>query len=271
MSEPLSAARPAPRAPRLVAAIARSWDEVEESQALRHRIFAGEMGARLYGPRPGLDSDRFDAYCDHLLVREAETGALVASTRLLSDVAAIQAGSFYSATEFELGGVLAAPGRLLEVGRTCVAAGWRNGATIGVLWAGLARHVSAHGFDALIGCASIPLADGGRNARAIRHVVEREHLAPVSLRARPRLALPDGPVATGEPSFPPLLKAYLRLGAWVCGELSWDPEFNVADALIFLDVHRLNARHHRHFVARTGDPAGALLGGVGQPSQPAAP
>ncbi len=239
------------QAPKLSVRLAASWDEVSQSQALRHRVFAVEKGARLMGPRPGLDEDRFDRFCDHLLVRDA-AGAVVASTRLLSDVAAVRAGGYYSETEFEIDPVLKLPGRILEVGRTCVAEGHRNGATIAVLWCGLAAYLEAHGFDYLIGCASIDLADGGFGAQTLIHRLRREHSSPTALRVRPRRPWhgPAYPRESEEVRVPPLLKAYVRLGAWVCGEPAWDPGFGSADLFILLDAKRLESRYARHFVER---------------------
>lgn len=247
---------PPAEAPRLAARLAASWDEVAEAQALRHRVFAGEMGARLASRRPGLDEDRFDRFCDHLLVRRAESGEVVACSRLLSDVAAVRAGGYYSQTEFDLDAVLALPGRILEVGRTCVAPGYRNGATIAVLWCGLADYVGAHGFDYLIGCASIDVADGGFGAQKLIHRLRRERSSPPELRVKPRRrwAGPAYPRESEELRVPALLKAYMRLGAWVCGEPAWDPAFNCADLFILLETRRLEQRYARHFLGRSAEP-----------------
>lgn len=247
---------PAEAPSRLQAKLAASWDEVAEAQALRHRIFAGEKGARLSGRRPGLDEDRFDRFCDHLLVRDEETGQVVACTRLLSDVAAVRAGGYYSETEFEIGSVLALPGRILEVGRTCVAQGHRYGAAIAVLWCGLAAYLETHRFDYLIGCASIDVSDGGFGAQKVIQRLRREHSSPRELRVRPRRrwAGPAYPREQEEPRLPPLLKAYTRLGAWVCGDPAWDPDFNCADLFILLDAKRLASRYSRHFVERSRAP-----------------
>lgn len=236
----------------LVGRLASSAAEVEEAQRLRYRIFAEERGARLSGLRPGHDVDRFDRFCDHLLVRDRGTGELVATTRLLSDVGAVKAGGFYSETEFELGAVLAIPGRHLEVGRTCVAPGYRTGATIAALWQGVARVLADRRFDYLMGCASIELGDGGYGAQRIFGQLRRRHLSPAPLRVKPKQSW-SGPayLRDAEPvSMPPLLKAYMRLGAWVCGDLAYDPEFNTADVFILLPARRIEPRYARHFLGR---------------------
>ena len=231
-------------------ALARSRAEIEAGQRLRYAIFAGEMGATLHNRIPGLDHDRFDAYCQHLLVREG-SGRIVACTRLLTPEGARRAGGFYSQTEFDLTPVLALPGRLLEIGRTCVDPDYRNGATISTLWSGLATFIAEQRMDYLIGCASMPLGADGSEARALYAELAARHLVPEALRVKPHLPLPrrDG-VAWSEYAVPPLLKAYLRLGAQIGGEPCLDPDFHVADVFILLASQRIERRYARHFLDR---------------------
>src|SRR5688500_11443689 len=87
---------------RYTVTLARSEEDVRAAQRLRHDVFAGEMGALLAGPQPGLDVDPFDAYCDHLLVRETLTGQVVGTSRLLPPERAAVAGRLYSEGEFDL-------------------------------------------------------------------------------------------------------------------------------------------------------------------------
>ena len=124
----------------LVVGFASSFAEIREAQRLRYQVFAGEMGAHLHTPMPGLDYDQFDAYCRHLLVRDSATGQVVGYTRLLTAEQAQQAGGFYSQTEFDIRPILQLPGRFMEVGRTCIHPDYRNGATIATLWSGLATY-----------------------------------------------------------------------------------------------------------------------------------
>jgi len=150
------------RAGRLFVELAASDTEVRESQALRYRVFAEELGARLDSAVARLDRDPYDDYCHHLLVRELDPGEVVASTRLLSEPKAVEAGGFYSESELDLTNIrrLGAQGaRLLEIGRTCVNPAFRSGAAIAVLWSGLVEYIKLHGFDYLFGCASVELRD----------------------------------------------------------------------------------------------------------------
>lgn len=234
-------------------AFARNREEVQETQRLRYRIFAGELGAQLVAEEPGIDADRYDRYCRHLTVRTAK-GRLVASTRILTDEMAQGAGGFYSAAEFDLGMIHHMPGRTMEIGRTCVDAGFRNGAVIGLLWQGIGQFIARHGFDYLFGCASISLADGGASAHAILRDIRSRYLAPAWQRVLPYQGLPqaDGPLPE-RPRLPPLLKAYLSLGARACGEPYWDREFNCADVLMLLSVPELHPRYARHFLGRPAE------------------
>jgi putative hemolysin len=238
----------APRA--LGVALARSREEIQAAQRLRYAIFAGEMGARLHNRLPGLDHDRLDGYCQHLIVRDA-LGQVVGCTRILTAEAARRAGGFYSQTEFDLAPVLALPGRFMEIGRTCVHPDYRNGATISTLWSGLAAFIAEQQMDYLIGCASIPLGEDGSEARALYAELAQRHLVPEPLRVRPHLPLPrhDG-MARSDYTVPPLLKAYLRLGARIGGEPCLDPDFKVADVFILLSTRRIERRYARHFLDR---------------------
>jgi putative hemolysin len=243
----------APTRSKLYVELARDAEEVRESQRLRYRVFAEEMGARLKGDEGGLDIDRFDAHCQHLLVRESASGRVVGSTRLLTDQGAAAAGAFYSEGEFDIRPVLALAGRRLEVGRTCIAPEYRQGAAIAVLWSGLAGFIHLHHIDYLFGCASIELDDGGVRAGAIMQRLRQHAMAQEQLQVQPRLPLPEADLPVEEnltAPMPPLLKAYVRLGARACGEPCWDPDFKVADVLMLLDVDELNPAYSRHFLDR---------------------
>lgn len=239
-------------AARFQVSFAQSPAEVLESQRLRYRIFALELGASIEGGEQGIDCDEYDLWCRHLLVRETESGRLVASTRILTDDQAPNAGGFYSAGEFDLAMLDALPGRIMEIGRTCVDPEFRNGAVIATLWQGIAAHVTAEGFDYLIGCASIGLDDGGAAAHAILQQIRARHLSPERQRVRPFYPLPavDGARAP-KVRMPPLLKAYLSLGAKACGDAYWDRDFNCADVFMLLNVSDLNPRYARHFMERS--------------------
>ncbi|WP_345044199.1 GNAT family N-acetyltransferase [Streptomyces sannanensis] len=246
------AALPAPPAGSgYLVSLARDQHDVRAAQRLRHQVFAGEMGARLEGPEPGLDIDAFDAYCDHLLVREQATGEVVGTYRVLPPDRARVAGRLYSDGEFDLGRLDPIRHDLVEVGRSCVHPDHRNGAVIALVWAGLARYMSRTGHTWLAGCCSIPLADGGTLAAGTWDTVAAKHLAPEEYRVTPlRPWSPEGiERPAGRTEIPALLRGYLRLGAWVCGEPAYDPDFGVADLYVLLSLRRTNPRYLRHFLS----------------------
>jgi len=229
--------------------MARHLDEVREAQRLRWKVFAEEVGARLTTPEPGLDIDFYDAYCEHLLVRDQDSGEVVGTYRILSPENAKRVGSYYSENEFDLTRLQHLRGRMVELGRSCVHADYRSGGVITLLWAGLAEYLLRNGHEYLIGCASIGMADGGHNAAAIWHAVKTKHLAPIEWRVFPRCRLPlESLESTAAPVLPPLVKGYFRLGCHVCGEPAWDPDFNTADLPILLPLKNLNPAYARHFM-----------------------
>ncbi|GGR91126.1 MULTISPECIES: GNAT family N-acetyltransferase [Streptomyces] len=242
---------PQPAAPaRYTVTLAHDEADVRAAQRLRHDVFAGEMGALLATPEPGHDIDAFDAYCDHLLVREEATGQIVGTYRLLPPERAAVAGRLYSDGEFDLTALDAIRPRLVEVGRSCVHPDHRDGAVIGLIWAGIARYMTDRGHEWLAGCCSVPLADGGALAAGTWQRVRERHLAPEEFRVRPLLpwtAPAHAPAARTE--LPALLRGYLRLGAWVCGEPAHDPGFGVADLYVLLSMRRVDPRYLRHFLS----------------------
>lgn len=234
---------------RFTTLIAQESRLVRAAQALRYHVFAEEMGAELHTLEPGYDVDEVDAYCDHLIVMDTRLDKVIGCTRLLSDDQARRLGRFYSESEFNLGGVLSLPGRFLEVGRTCVDSTYRGGAVIASLWSGLAAYAQAGDFDYLMGCASIPPGPSGFAVDAVYRQIEDHQIGPQSLSVIPRHPVPAWKRCTRDESgIPPLLQAYLRLGAWVCGEPCWDEDFNCMDVFILLDLERLQTRYEKRFI-----------------------
>ncbi|MDB5973556.1 MAG: ornithine-acyl-ACP acyltransferase [Nevskia sp.] len=249
------------------AALAVSWAATEEdvraALRLRFQVFAGEMGARL-GPdalQSGLDRDRFDPYCDHLLVRAVggpHDGMLLGTYRVLPPSGARLAGGFYSDREFDLGPLHALRPRALELGRSCVHPDWRSGGVILALWSALGQYMVRRRLDTMIGCASISLQDGAAHAAAIWHGLRQKYLADAAWQVRPRrpLALCGAPGSMAvaharfAPATPPLIKGYLRCGARLLGPPSHDPAFNTADLPIMLRLDQLEPRYRKHFLGQ---------------------
>lgn len=234
--------------------LARDDRDVRDAQRLRHQVFATEMGAHLSSPDPALDVDFFDRFCDHLLVREEATGSVVGTHRLLPPRGAAQAGRLYSHGEFDLTMLDPIRRDLVEAGRSCVHPRHRDGGAIALMWAGIARYLTDRGHEWLGGCCSVPLSDGGTLAAGVQDTVDARYLSPPEYRVRPRTPWRHADVTRPErATLPPLLRGYLRLGAWVCGEPAHDPEFGVADFYVLLSLRRTDPRYLRRFLALTAD------------------
>jgi putative hemolysin len=248
---------------------------IEAAQRLRYDVFTSTPGFTLpttgaHGPR---DVDRFDEYCDHLLVRDDDTGELVGCYRMLAPAGAIAAGGLYTATEFDVDAFDPLRSSLVEMGRAVVRDGHRNGGVVLLMWAGILAYLDKYGYDYVTGCVSVPIgseADGdapGRQLRGVRDFILGRHAAPPQYRVRPyRPVLIDGKTlddiaAPPRPAVPALLRGYLRLGAQVCGEPAHDPEFGVGDFCVLLDKRRADTRYLRRLrsVSAASQMTGAMV------------
>ena len=237
--------------PSLAISWARHQDEIEEAQRLRYKIFVEEMGARLPKTKTGLDQDLFDNWCDHLLVRDEETLRVVGTYRVLTPHKAAQLGSLYSESEFDLTRLAHLRPKMVELGRSCVHQDYRSGNVIMALWSGLGRYMQQGGYDTMLGCASVSIADGGHCAASLYSKLSHSHLASIEYRAFPRLPLPVESLNQQlEVDPPPLVKGYLRLGAKICGAPAWDPDFNTADFLTLLRLGDMHPRYAKHFLGK---------------------
>jgi len=243
--------------------LARGPEDVLAAQRLRYRVFYEEMSAE---PTPQMaaarrDFDAFDEICDILLVVDPgrrDCDNVVGTYRLLRQDVAMGHGGFYSASEYDLGPLLAQLSdkrRGLELGRSCVHPAYRTTATIQLLWRGIASYLAAHRIAFMFGCASLP----GTDVRALApqlSFIRRHFLAPEALRVR---ALPDRYVPMdiapqdelGErramKTLPPLVKGYLRLGCYVGDGAVIDRQFGTTDIFIILPVERIRERYFNHF------------------------
>lgn len=238
-----------PKRPAFQITWASNPNEIKEAQRLRFKVFADEMGANLPVNSEGLDVDEFDSYCDHLLIRDQETLKVVGTYRVLPPHKALEIGRLYSDSEFDLSRLNHLRPKMVELGRSCVHADYRSGAVIMALWSGLAQYMQKHDYEIMLGCASIPMADGGHFAASLYNSLSNEQMAPVENHAFPRLPLPLERLNGGlEVEPPPLIKGYLKLGAKICSAPAWDPDFNTADVLTMLRLSEINPRYAKHFL-----------------------
>lgn len=242
-------ARELARAGRLVVRLADGPREIEAAQRLRWQVFVQEMGARIDTLQAGVDADRFDPFCEHLIVEDETIGEVVGTYRVLRPEQARRAGGLYIESEFSIDRLHRMRPGLVELGRSCVRRDYRTGGAIMLLWAGLGELLAGTGHRYLIGCASVPNGDGGRYAASLWRHLWADHAAPEGWRVFPKRPLPVEVLALDcEPIVPPLLKGYLRAGAMLLGEPHVDRDFGCVDVPVLVELERLTARYSRRFL-----------------------
>ena len=243
--------------------LARSGDEVKQAQRLRYRIFYEEMSAVANARATffGRDADPYDKFCDHLLVLDHDVVGgpeIVGTYRLLRQEVAEKRKGFYSAGEFQIGRLVNrhAQRSFLELGRSCVLKPYRTKRTVELLWYGIWSYVRQHNIDVMIGCASLEGTDPRRLApllgflRSYAPTPEEWRVQGAARPRRPprRTASPDAVSGiTVLRELPPLIKGYLRLGAYICEEAVVDWQFGTTDVFIVLPVERINTRYINYY------------------------
>ena len=239
--------------------LATSAAEIEAAQHLRYRVFYEEMGAKPTAEMAAgrRDFDAFDDVCDHLLVIDPKSSDPfgVVGTYRLSRRESPKFRTFYSASEYDVGLIAAFPGRVLELGRSCVDAGYRTKSTMQILWGGIAGYVFTHGIDLMFGCTSFPGTDPAKLAEPLSYLYHN-HLAPTDLRPR---ALPDQFIEMNRlpaeqlharralAALPPLIKGYLRLGGFVGDGAVIDHQFNTTDVCVIVQTALVTDKYFRHY------------------------
>jgi putative hemolysin len=250
--------------------IASTDAEIDAVQALRYRVFFEEMGAVPDAATVASrrDRDAFDAVADHLIVVDHAIGpgaaGVVGTYRLIREGGARRLGRFYSADEYDISMIESFPGSVLELGRSCVHAGYRNRAAMQLLWRGIAAYVFLHRIDLMFGCASLPGTDPDAIATELTYLYNH-HLAPPAVRPR---ALPDRYVdmRRTDPAgmnlrraialLPPLIKGYLRLGGFVGDGAVIDSQFNTTDVAIVVKTDLVTDKYYRHYERQLRDALG---------------
>lgn len=253
--------------------LTRNPVDIAAAQALRYQVFYEEMSAKPTQAMARIrrDFDDFDGLCDHLLVLDhaRPVGETVIGTyRLLRQAIAERHGGFYSRAEYDLSKLFATAGLgggLLELGRSCVHADYRTNATIQLLWRGIATYMADHAITHMFGCASLPGTDPAKHALALSYL-HHHHAAPEYMRVR---ALPERyeemnllPRDQINPrralqTLPPLIKGYLRLGAYIGEGAVIDHQFGTTDVFILLPMERVGEKYFAHFEREDANPANA--------------
>ncbi len=240
----------APRALSYAVRLATSLDDIRAAQRLRFEVFNLELNEGLDAAYlNGLDADRFDEYCDHLLVEDTRTGATVGTYRLQTGQLAAAHHGYYSAQEFDFSPFEPIRCETVELGRACVHRDHRKLNVLNLLWRGIAIYATERRARYLIGCSSLTSQDAAEGA-AMYAALRGEHLVEEKFRTEPvgeyRF---DAECATGElPPAPKLLRAYLSIGAKICGPPALDREFKTIDFLTLLDLRALPDAVRQHFL-----------------------
>lgn len=255
------------RAGNLGVRIAASAAEIDAVQALRYRVFYQEMGAQADAATTALrrDRDAFDAVADHLLVVDHAIGSgaegVVGTYRLIQREAADKLGRFYSADEYDITPIESFPGRILELGRSCVDAAYRSRVAMQLLWRGIAAYVFHYQIDLMFGCASLHGTDPDALAPELTYLYYN-HLAPPAVRPR---ALPHRYVDMRrlkphlldtkrvQAQLPPLIKGYLRLGGFVGDGAVIDRQFNTTDVAVVVKTDLVTDKYYRHYERQLRD------------------
>ncbi|MBX3455597.1 MAG: GNAT family N-acetyltransferase [Ferrovibrio sp.] len=253
--------------------LTRRPEDIRAAQRLRFQVFYEEMAAQpsAENARLQLDFDQFDTLCDHLMVFDRSLPGpdqAVGTYRLLRRDIAESHGGFYSASEFDISPMLRAVGPhnsnlgggLLELGRSCVHRNYRGNAIIQLLWRGISTYIDDHRFEFMFGCASFAGTDPQQHAVALSYLYHH-HLPPPDIRVRalphrhvPMNMLPADQVSQRAAihALPPLIKAYLRLGAYIGEGAVVDEQFGTTDVFILLPVASIAARYQNRFSQADG-------------------
>ncbi len=264
---PLDAPMGEIRAGNLGVRIAVSPAEIDAALALRYRIFFEEMGATPGAEtlRTRRDRDEFDAYADHLLVVDHAIGpgpeGVVGTYRMLQQAGADAVGRFYSADEYDISPITSFPGKVLELGRSCVDVSYRGRAVMQLLWRGIAAYVFHQQIELMFGCASLPGTDPDVLAVELSYLYEH-HLAPPALRPRAKadryVEMRRAPLSSFHPrrvnqTLPPLIKGYLRIGGFIGDGAVVDPQFNTTDVAVILKTDLVTDKYYKHYDRQRSD------------------
>ena len=244
--------------------LARSVDEINAALTLRYRIFYEEMQARATTEMAlrRQDFDKYDDFADHLLVIDSELGqgpeSVVGTYRLIRRAAAEACGGFYSEKEYDINVLVNQPDGILELGRSCVNAEYRDRRVINLLWEGITAYCVSHDIRFLFGCGSIPGCDPKALKKPLAYLYHH-HLAPTDIRPRAlskrfvemnQMSKEEIDQKVGLKTVPPLIKGYLRIGGFVGDGAVIDEQFQTTDVCIVVQTKLIKEKYARYFERR---------------------
>jgi len=258
--------------------LAETLEDREAACRLRFRVFNIELGEGLESSyETGLDVDRYDAICEHLLVEDKVSRRVVGTYRMQAGDTAARNLGYYSEQEFNLAPYeLLRPG-ILELGRASIDREHRTPGVLMLLWRGIAQYATDMGLRYLLGCSSLNSDDPTEGWQMYRQLENFRVPAEFETKPTQAYACPPGSYdfaeqsADAQPSpcqadqsqsddlapatrqtsvkVPKLLKTYLAIGARIAAPPAWDREFRTIDFLTLLDLNLLSAAARHRFLA----------------------
>lgn len=228
--------------------LATTFAEIDAAMRLRFEVFNLELDEGLPASyEKGYDSDAYDAWCDHLIVKDLRKGTVVGTYRLLRQSQAERGIGFYSENEFDLSNLKRLPGGLpdglMELGRSCIASNHRSFSVINLLWNAITQYASQNRIQYLFGCGSLHTSKP-EEVQPIYSYLRKRHFSSETFRVHPiascRMPVIDNLMnemdeRTTSRKLSPILKGYLRAGAMICGAPALDAAFGTADVFVLLE------------------------------------
>ncbi len=237
--------------------IAENQKEVKAAQRLRFKVFNVEMKRGLSSSyESGLDIDEYDEVCDHILIIDKKKNEAIGTYRLLLRLRLKGEKRFYSEGEFDLRNIRKLKGEILEMGRSCVHKDYRRNSIVALLWSEIIKYIKEHRVEYIIGCPSL-YTDELLEINKIYTLMKKSYFAPEELRVWPRAAralkgIRDNIEIGREEKniflkIPSLVRSYIKVGAYVCGEPARDDEFHTVDFFMLLEVAKISSMYLRRF------------------------
>ncbi len=244
--------------------LAQSEEEIIAAQKLRYSVFYDEMAAKpdAVMAEKKLDFDEYDDVADHLLVLDHRLGegakAVIGTYRMMRRKQAAKVGQFYTSSEYDINPLIGQEGDILELGRSCVHANYRTRPTLQLMWRGIANYLLQHDITLMFGCGSLHGTDPHQLAEELSYLYHY-HLAPPALRPRALDGLytdmrliPSSDINKRRvlSKLPPLIKGYLRVGAFIGDGAFIDHQFNTTDVCIVVKTDLITEKYAKHYLAK---------------------
>lgn len=229
--------------------LAQSSFDLDQAQRLRFEVFNLELQEGLASAfDTGRDEDPYDSVCDHLIVQHKETEQVIGTYRLQTGKTAAKNLGYYSEQEFDFSPYESIRNQVLELGRACIHKSHRNLASLSLLWKGIACYAREQNLHYLIGCSSLTSQNPAEGMEVYGMLKDRFQVSPnLMTHPHPTFSCVSNEVLTEEPNIPKLLRAYLTVGARICGPPALDRSFGTIDFLTLLDLRDLSPRNLKRY------------------------